>query len=82
RAAREVAPTDTISAARLLVSAARVGAGPEQAEHLAPLSPALAERLLKRAGVIAARWASDGVPPQPFELRRLSKILDQSLPKL
>ncbi|MBI4879097.1 MAG: zf-HC2 domain-containing protein [Planctomycetes bacterium] len=78
----ETALLDEDAAALILCAAARAGTSAEHAALLAPLSRATAEPLLERAGVIAARWKNDGIPPLPCEQARLSKLLAQALPRL
>ena len=78
----EVALLSEAAAAQLLCSAARAGAGEADASKLAPISKRLSRHLLKRAEVIAARWAADGHPPHPWELRQLSKMITDTLPEL
>ena len=80
--ALEVALSCQIAAARLLCSAARAGASDADWSRLEPISKDLSKRILKRAEVIAARWEQDGLPPHPWELRRISKLIDDTLPAL
>ncbi|MFG0316766.1 MAG: zf-HC2 domain-containing protein [Planctomycetota bacterium JB042] len=78
----ELALVDEGAAADVLCAAVRASDAPPAPAALAPLGRALADRLLRRAEVVAERWRRDGERPRSWERRGIEKLLSRAVPRL